>query len=535
MSAPPLRPKAAAPGSLEEIEGWLREAHALYYGDTPRALALAEQAQAAIDARSDVPRALQVRARVRRGVALCNAGRGAEAVRAAESALELCDPDDALQRAEALEALAIIHEQLGALDDALHWAVAHADLARSLGDAPRLGSARMAVGIIRSRSGDHEGGLAEYRAALAAFEAAGETGNAANALINIGIASKNLGRFQDAVDHLQRGLAVHESLGKPSAVAIARANLAEPLSRLGRLDEAIATARQAAEALAEHRLPIPETFARSMLGRLLAERGQPGDREAAGPELERALALAEGTGSANHVAQAHLALSRWHKAAGRFEAALVHHEAYHEAERRQFNEASQRLQREMAARFDVAQAKHDAELQRRHAAELAALSRTDSLTGLPNRRAFDERLADALAHAAREGEALSLAICDLDDFKRINDRFGHPIGDAVLQAAATILRGTLRASDLVARYGGEEFVAAFPATALGGAQHVCEQLRAALAAHDWRALHPDLAVTVSIGVAAIAETGAERAALLREADRRLYDAKRLGKDRVQAA
>lgn len=546
---------APATAAAQEIADWLHQAYGLFYSDAGGALELAERALAALDAHDAAaaagtplpwpaadaqgrpshwlasgPQAMRVRARVRRGVALCNLGRGAEAVAEVEAALAACPVDHPDLRAEAVEAMTVIHEQLGALDEALRWGLEHAEAARALGDAPRLGSARQAVGIIRSRSGDHEGGLIEYRAALATFEAAGEQSHAANAEVNIGIACKNLGRLDEAVRHLERGAAIHATLAHPAGVAIARANLGEPLAGLGRLDEAIEIVSQAAKALDELGLPIAETFARSMLGRLLAERG---DADAAGPELERALALAKRTGSANHVAQAHRALSAWHKAARRFEPALVHHEAFHEAERRQINEASQRVQREMAARFDLAQARHDMELQRRHASELAALARTDPLTGLPNRRAFDERLADALAHAARDGQTLTLAICDLDDFKHINDRFGHPVGDAVLQATADLLRSALRASDLVARYGGEEFVAAFPATSPAGAHQACEQFRAALAAHDWHALQPELAVTVSIGIAAITDTGADRTALLREADRRLYDAKRLGKNRVQ--
>lgn len=550
--------RASAHATPQALAGWLREAQERFYSDAAGSLSLAERVLQALDARAgaegDAPpppwpaadalgdaearrwlapsaEGQRSRALAKRGIALVNLGRGAEGVASVEAALAACPAGDVLSRAEALQAMAIVHEQLGALEEGLRWATEHAELARTLGDPLRMAAARMAVGILKSRGGDHEGGLAEYLVARDLLQHGADSGNLSNALVNIGIACKNLGRFDEAVAHLREGLALAERDGRAAAQAMVRANLAEPLARTGRLDEAIAEARAAAESLAAHQLPIPETFARSMLGRLLAERG---DHDAAGPELRRALELAERTGSANHVAQAQLALARWHKAAGRFEAALAHHEAFHEAERRQVNEASQRAQREMAARFDLAQARHDAELQRRHAAELAALSRTDALTGLANRRAFDERLADALAHAARQREPLALAILDLDDFKRINDRFGHPVGDAVLQAAAAVLRGALRASDLVARYGGEEFVVAFPATSLDGARHACEQLRAALAGHDWPALHPGLAVTTSIGIAAIAETGADRVALLREADRRLYDAKRQGKNRVQA-
>lgn len=156
---------------------------------------------------------------------------------------------------------------------------------------------------------------------------------------------------------------------------------------------------------------------------------------------------------------------------------------------------------------------------------------TDALTGLPNRRAFDERLREALASARRQQRPLVLALLDFDRFKSINDRYGHELGDAVLVEGAAVLRASLRAADVAARWGGEEFALLLPDTGREAALHILDRLRRAVSSLDWARLDGALAPTVSIGGAALDEVDDE-AGLLRLADRRLFAAKRAGRDRV---
>ncbi len=126
----------------------------------------------------------------------------------------------------------------------------------------------------------------------------------------------------------------------------------------------------------------------------------------------------------------------------------------------------------------------------------------DALTGLANRRRLDQRLADEFALALRHGRPLAVAMADLDHFKTVNDRFSHAVGDAVLRAIAKLLSAQVRHTDLVARFGGEEFVIVLVETDAAAALRVCEKLRAAVANHAWTAIHPALALTMSIGVCA---------------------------------
>ena len=168
----------------------------------------------------------------------------------------------------------------------------------------------------------------------------------------------------------------------------------------------------------------------------------------------------------------------------------------------------------------------------RHLADLARLAREDALTGLPNRRAFDEALQREVARAERSAGRLSALALDVDHFKRVNDAHGHAAGDAVLAAVAARAASALRAGDLLARRGGEEVAALLPGADLAAAAEVAERIRAAVAGAPIPAGGRPLTVTVSLGCAAL-EPGESGTLLLARADARLYAAKAGGRDRVE--
>lgn len=168
-------------------------------------------------------------------------------------------------------------------------------------------------------------------------------------------------------------------------------------------------------------------------------------------------------------------------------------------------------------------------------ARLEQENRRDPLTRLANRRHLDEALEQELHRALRFGHPLALAMCDLDHFKRVNDDYGHALGDEVLYRVAEILHRGVRATDLVARYGGEEFVLLLPETDREQARVVCEKLREQVADAGWNDLEADIRVTMSFGVATVDEATQSSTALLESADRALYAAKRGGRNRVVIA
>ncbi len=165
-------------------------------------------------------------------------------------------------------------------------------------------------------------------------------------------------------------------------------------------------------------------------------------------------------------------------------------------------------------------------------AALADLARRDALTGLANRRAFEESLQREVARARRSGSFLSVVALDVDHFKSVNDTHGHAAGDAVLAEVAARSQRALRAEDLLARIGGEELAALLPGATLEAAVEVAERIRHAVCDSAIAVGEADVELTVSLGCAAIDAEEREAASLLARADARLYDAKRAGRNRV---
>jgi len=163
---------------------------------------------------------------------------------------------------------------------------------------------------------------------------------------------------------------------------------------------------------------------------------------------------------------------------------------------------------------------------------LQGLSATDALTGIANRRTFDERLAIEIARSNRYGAPLSLVMIDLDHFKELNDRFGHPAGDDVLRRVALLIDQEKRLGDVVARYGGEEFAAILPHTEPRAAMVWAERVRQLIAGTEVRSETGALNITASFGVAGAPHERAEPTGLVEGADQALYEAKRLGRNRV---
>ena len=194
---------------------------------------------------------------------------------------------------------------------------------------------------------------------------------------------------------------------------------------------------------------------------------------------------------------------------------------------RPFDERDLAEARILAAPASLALAREDVQQSLNELQRVAAI---DSVTGLFNRRHFEARLLGEVQRVQRQQQSLSLLMVDIDDFKRINDTFGHIEGDQTLRTVAELLRGGVRIFDVCARYGGEEFAILMPGASLETAAQVAERIRRRVQ-HRFR--HNPIGVTISIGVAKLApgQTGEE---LVGAADRRLGLAKRAGKNTVEA-
>jgi diguanylate cyclase (GGDEF)-like protein len=162
-------------------------------------------------------------------------------------------------------------------------------------------------------------------------------------------------------------------------------------------------------------------------------------------------------------------------------------------------------------------------------AKIEKLASHDSLTGALNRRCLLEKLEAELQRVARTGDTFCFAMIDLDYFKDVNDKFGHPTGDAVLKSVAECVNRSLRSPDKFGRLGGEEFGIILPATELDQGMIAIERIREALAQYDWKNLAPDLTITFSAGVSANI-VGDTVDMITRRVDKALYQAKHQGRN-----
>jgi len=239
----------------------------------------------------------------------------------------------------------------------------------------------------------------------------------------------------------------------------------------------------------------------------------------------------------------HQALADLHARTGDYVCALDAYRRFHELYVRQASHAAQRRARLYTLEWEAERLRASVKAALAQAADLTATnsvlareterllraSMEDPLTGLPNRRGLDLAFVEQLAG----GQDYAIAMIDVDTFKQVNDRFTHPVGDATLRDVAGLLLQGARTHDLVVRFGGDEFALLLRGADLATSATICARLCTQARRHDWSVLHPDLRVTLSIGVAASYEAPT-REAVFALADRRLYAAKQTGRDRVVA-
>ena len=168
-------------------------------------------------------------------------------------------------------------------------------------------------------------------------------------------------------------------------------------------------------------------------------------------------------------------------------------------------------------------------------AELSRVAHSDALTGLPNRRAIRARFAEEVSRAARARQKFAIAVFDIDHFKKVNDTYGHALGDEVLKAVGKAFSGAKRSEDVLGRIGGEEFLVILGQQSIEGAKEAADRLRHAVSAAEVTVGADRVPVTVSGGVGLYPEDGQDWDHLFAAADRRLYAAKSGGRNRVDAA
>jgi diguanylate cyclase (GGDEF)-like protein len=410
----------------------------------------------------------------------------------------------------ALNRASVVYHALGDFEKCLDYGRRALALARSLADPEALfaglnnlgrsagEAARAQAAPSPARSQLIQEALADVQEALAMARAQGSQHREAFALGNLGFLFRLCGDRAQARVHIDAALRCFEACGNTGNQLPALTELAEMLRDEGQVDECIARCQT-----------------------LLAGVG-------ATPELDIQLRL-------------HQMLYELHKARGEYQPALHHHEALQTLTLQEAKETAGLQSRILLNKLELSEARHQAEqsqrdalLQRMRAEELDRDAHSDALTGLLNRRFVARQLPLLMARATEQQMPLAAAMIDIDHFKRVNDQFGHDVGDQVLVALADLLRQATRGSDMAVRMGGEEFLVVLVDATPQQAEEACNRLRQAAQAHPWHLLAPGLACTISLGVCMHTKDESQQD-WLKRSDTALYAAKRNGRNQVVSA
>jgi diguanylate cyclase (GGDEF)-like protein len=489
-----------------------------------------------------------IRARALTIVAVCDRleDRYPESMAAGLAAIELCrEIGDLAIEARARSAVARVLLVVGETDEAVKESHLALDAAESSGDLTSCMTALITLGTVCITT-------SHFELALAYCERASETARMISDEVAVGAlmdttACAYLGQadearasgdvvgaaalYKRATELSGQAMLVARRHGHRRFEATALANLAEGLAAIGEEEEALR--------LLESWRTDPDLDTAYTITHHLDTRGgiclALGRYRQATELFAAALASAEGKNAAmlyhEHLADAY-------ERSGDPARALAHYKEFHALFKQVASESAQRGASVAAVRWETVHAKALAERERvraealsntnielsRRADDLWQQSQEDPLTGLANRRAMDQLLEAGLSNR-------TIALLDVDHFKKVNDTFSHLVGDEVLRRLGRILRESRRAGDAAVRYGGEEFAILLHDVGEQAARTAAERLRVAVETFDWNAVAEGLAVTVSIGVAHGAEA-ASVADVLTLADRRLYAAKRGGRNRV---
>ena len=457
---------------------------------------------------------------------------------------------DLLQQSKVHCTLALAYTDTGLTEQALSHAVPALEAARACGSQLAEFWALTRASTVHGAMGDSVRGVELGRQALALSRTLGDTEARFVAVNNLADSCLEAARAQrendcDPSQALQEGLALtREAVAMAHAEGhsffetIALTNLVSILIELNEHDEAREKARRCKDLARANGFRTLEVNVDAQLAEVVRAEGNLDeatammDAQLADPSIDEDPQLQ---------IRLHQALYEMHKQRGRFAEALHHFEKLHGLTLKRTTQTAGLQSQLLINTLEVEQARHEAErsqleaeVQRVRAEELDDQAHTDPLTRLPNRRALDRELPLLMDRARDLSQPLCAAMIDFDNFKLVNDEYGHAIGDLVLTTMAEMLRAVTRESDLAVRVGGEEFLLVFGNTELDQAVLACDRLLASVRDYTWGDVAVGLTCTVSVGLAALQP--AERVShWLERADVALYGAKHRGRDQIVTA
>jgi len=474
----------------------------------------------------------------------------------AEQALATArDAGDASIEVEALNSLGVISYRLGDFEKAMEWRLAHLELVTAQQDQTGMFHSLNNLGNLHGELDEIEEAYAKHHAAALLAEKLQDIALQAIAVTNMAQDLTHLHRHQEARRLNEQAVELSRSTGNLIALGAALGNLACSLNALGEFPEAQVHARESMKITEDLGDRVGQSYALEMLGRALLALGDAG----ALLFLEESVRVLESTEAKGRQVDAYAALAAGYEAFGDPSRALTHLRAAHLLERTLHSHQVDQKIKAVTARLELQRLRDEAahERQARQAlsvingelaqtvdkleqanraqAELTARlwrqANTDALTGLLNRSAFTRVLEEKILACQKEGRRFCVVFLDLDDFKSVNDRFGHDIGDQLLVIVSERLQRVLVPSATIARLSGDEFMLLLDEP--DEAQHVNAVLYELSQAIEISG--HQIQIGASAGLSEYPDSGLDVRSLMIQADHAMYQAKRLGKGRFRKA
>lgn len=458
-------------------------------------------------------------------------------------------------QAGSLNNIGIAYTQMAQFSDAFEYLINSLDAAESEPSAASY--ALYNIAQIFTQINDLEKAQEYYRQSLNLNQQTNDRALESTILADLGKVHALLKNHNDALGYLDRSLEIARTTGNLHDQGIALSTLGMAHQESGNYSKAGEYLNEALKIMKQTDALPDQSEVLCLLGRNHLKQGKFEESIAL---LNQSLGIAEEIKVNEKIRNAHYALAEVYQAIGDFEQALTHYRIYHNIWKSYYSQDAERRIHAIIARSEIEKAKQDAEEERSKRYELSQalnearrsetekmrllskleiqaemleqLAREDGLTGLNNRRWLDLQLNQEFERARRFKHPFSIAMLDVDDFKSINDRFSHQVGDEVLRQIAKILRTSCRMVDCIGRYGGEEFMIILVETTPGQAYEICSKIMEQMHEFDWSMIHKGMdPITLSIGLGqnTDAQTPADMVSV---ADKQLYRAKQQGKDRI---
>ncbi len=463
-----------------------------------------------------------------------------KAIKILDKSLKLAEElNQELAIAMAYHNMAIAYGELGDFDISLEYYLNALELYEKLGEAESAHKTLQNIGVIHINLEKYDEALVSLLKTAELLKNTDDKETAALAYINIGRSYSKLKKYKPAVSYLRKGLNILRDMGSYLNMSYALGELGTVNMKLKKYEEAQSFMQESIAIKLEYSdySGLAESYYN--LGRLYLELD---NIEVAIETFLKALELANGAKAKLHLKHINEELSAAYEKLDDYKNALKYLRNHLRVRKELFEDANSGRVQAMLTKHEIAQNEKDREIVRRNAElnianerlqlltrELEKQAKEDSLTQLYNRRYFDTILEKEYGRSQRYLKNMSVMICDIDNFKQVNDKFSHQIGDQVLIKVAEIFKESVRENDTIARFGGEEFVAVFPESDSQEAYLICERIRKSIENYPWYEIKAELKVTVSLGICDDTSLGSGETMISR-ADDALYEVKNNGKN-----